>query len=393
MTARLLTLAALAALALGLPLSRSLEPAIAVDTLTLPGGTPALRLTPLTSGPHPIALAAHGVGASKETLFRFCEALAVAGFDCIAIDLPGHGESPLLFGHDNARTITDIAHALGPRPVTVFLGHSMGAYAGAEAVRRGGLDAQLFIAVGALPDLGRRGPPLLLLAGRFEEAVPPPWLRDLRDRTNARLVLSPWSDHALEPYDPVLVDAAVEAASAAASAPAGEPPPPRPALRRWRRRLAGLVIGLLGALVLADRLSRLVPLVPRLARARGLLLSAIVILAFASLGGTWLGAAPVLRRVPLQLASMALFGLLMLGATKLRAPRWILAAFAGVIALTCVLTGAYFTALLASLFALVLLAGTILAWIAERGGTRRDGDLALAVFVGYAIGQWIPRVF
>ena len=47
----------------------------------------------------------------------------------------------------------------------------MGAYAGAQAVRNSRLSPQLFIAVGALPDLGEHGPPLLLLAGQFDEAI------------------------------------------------------------------------------------------------------------------------------------------------------------------------------------------------------------------------------
>jgi hypothetical protein len=37
--------------------------------------------------------------------------------------------------------------------------------------------------------------------------------------------------------------------------------------------------------------------------------------------------------------------------------------------------------------------GTILGWIDARGGSRRDGDIALAIYVGYAVGQWMPRFF
>src|ERR1019366_7545470 len=32
-------------------------------------------------------------------------------------------------------------------------------------------------------------------------------------------------------------------------------------------------------------------------------------------------------------------------------------------------------------------------WIAARLGTRQAGGLALAILVGYAIGQWMPRIF
>ena len=117
-------------------------------------------------------------------------------------------------------------------------------------MRNAGLSPRLFIAVGALPELGGHGPPLLLLAGQFEECFPPALLKA---RTDARLVLSSWSDHAIEPYDPYLVDAAVEAACAAV----GKMPPAAPTCWRWR--LAGMVIGMLGALGMALCLPELFP--------------------------------------------------------------------------------------------------------------------------------------
>ncbi len=79
----------------------------------------------------------------------------------------------------------------------------------------------LFIAIGYMPVLGDHAPPLLLLAGRFEEAFPPALLKT---RTDARLVISPWSDHLLEAFDPVLVNAAVEAACAAVHKTPPAPP-------------------------------------------------------------------------------------------------------------------------------------------------------------------------
>ena len=62
-------------------------------------------------------------------------------------------------------------------------------------------------------------------------------------------------------------------------------------------------------------------------------------------------------------------------------------------AIGCLIAGACFFALLASLFALVLFAGTVLGGIAAHRGSRRDGDMATAIFVGYAVGQWIPKMF
>ena len=54
--------------------------------------------------------------------------------------------------------------------------------------------------------------------------------------------------------------------------------------------------------------------------------------------------------------------------------------------------GVYSLALLASLFTLVLLGGTVVAALAARGSTRRDGDIAFAILDGYAAGQWMPTV-
>src|SRR4051794_40991862 len=78
--------AAVAALILGAMFSRVIERGVRVEKVMLTPNTPALRLFPATAGPHPIALLAHGDGASKEMLFRFGEALANAGFNCYSVD-------------------------------------------------------------------------------------------------------------------------------------------------------------------------------------------------------------------------------------------------------------------------------------------------------------------
>jgi predicted dienelactone hydrolase len=77
---RWIVLAAIAVLILGVILSRVIEPGVRVEKVTLAQDTPALRFMPSGAGPHPVALLAHGYAASKETLFRYGEALAAAGF-------------------------------------------------------------------------------------------------------------------------------------------------------------------------------------------------------------------------------------------------------------------------------------------------------------------------
>src|SRR6185503_18476118 len=136
--------------------------------------------------------------------------------------------------------------------VDVFIGHSMGSGTGSWSVREAGFRPKLFIGVGNTATLGEHGPPALLLFGRFEEFGIPA-------QTSAQVVISPWSDHALEPFDPVLVNAAIKAACATV----GKPLPAAPTAWRWR--FAGLVLGIAGALVLMFRLPELHP---RLARTR-----------------------------------------------------------------------------------------------------------------------------
>jgi hypothetical protein len=192
--------------------------------------------------------------------------------------------------------------------VDVFVGLSMGAGAGQASFRNGDLSPKLFIAVGANPSLGEQGPPLLLLAGNFEELISP---ARLKARSDARLVLSPWSDHALEVWDPHLVNAGVEAACGAV----GKSPPP--ALRFWLWRLAGVVFAMAGALGLIWSLPELSP---RLSRARGILVPAAIIIAVSFTMDRWVGSTLNLHRIPLQVVIGVLVWLALVGLSKLGLP-------------------------------------------------------------------------
>jgi len=275
--------------------------------------------------------------------------------------------------------------------VDVFVGHSMGAGVGQASVKNGDLSPKLFIAAGANPSLGKPGPPLLLLAGDLEELVSLP---SLKARSDARLVLSPWSDHVLEIFDPHLVNAGVEAACAAV----GKPPPPSP--RFWLWRLAGVVCGMAGALGLIWSLPGLDP---RLARARGILVPAVILMAVMLTTGRWFGASPHLHRVPLQLSIGVFVWLALAGLGKLGLPRWSLAASVAAFTLLCIIVQVVpalapgdwrfsfrIMALIGTLCTLFAGVGLIVGRMAARG-SRRDGDLTVAIFLGYAIGQWMPK--
>ena len=387
-TNRWVVAAGIAALIFGAILSRVIDQSVRVAKVTLATNTPALRLFPATLGPHPKVLLAHGNGGSKENLFCFGEALAAAGFDCYSVDQAGYGESPRPWSLTNVLLhFQESVRALGE--VDVFIGHSMGGGVGQWAVLEAGFRPKLFIGMGAPVELGEHGPPVLLLGGLFEEIYRPARMRAV---TNAQVVISPWSDHILEMYDPVLARAAVKAACAAV----GKPVPAAPTAWRWR--FAGLVLGIAGALGLMFRLPELHP---RLARTRRYIVPAILLIALGLTLGTWAGVTPQLRRIPQQLVLLPVIWLALAGISRLRLPRWSLPVVTGILALGCLaLEFASMENTLVWLFAtlmctlvistLLLLPAVAVGRIAARGGSRRDGDVAMTIFASYVIGQFMP---
>jgi hypothetical protein len=331
-----------------------------------------------------VALLAHGYAGSKETLFLYGEALAAAGFLCYSIDQPGHGASPRTFTFMEAvHTLEAVAREVGP--VDVFAGCSMGGFTGGEAVREGGMKPGLFVAIGSMPVLGDHDTPLLFLAGRYEEAFPPDLLKT---RTDARLVISPWSDHVLEGWDPVLVNAAVEAACATVHK---TPPAPPTA---WRWRLFGVMLAMLSACALA---SNLTDLLPRLARFRGLLIGGFVAAAFAlTLCGRWIDATPNLLLLGIAIPVAILLAII---AGRLRIPRWsfaVLSLLVMVIAAFCFNPTQSWPAFIVLACTLVLtpalIVGSVIGWVAARRGSRLQGHIAMTIFVAFLAVQGIGRV-
>ena len=369
-------------LIIGVALSRRVEPGIRVERVTLAQDTPALKFIPTGRGPHPVVLLAHGYAASKETLFRYGEALAAAGFVCYSVDQPGHGASSRKFTFvEAALTVEAVAREVGP--VDVFAGWSMGGYTGGEAVRKGGMKPRLFISIGAMPVLGDHAPPLLFLAGRFEEIFTPPLLKT---RTDAHLVISPWSDHVLEGFDPMLVNTAVEASCAAVH----RTPPPAPTAWLWRP--LGVILAMLAAGVLAGVLT---DSLPRLTRFRGLLIGGFVSAAFLlTVRGGWLDATPSLPSLAISIPVIILLAIIL---GRFRVPRWGLVVLN---LLVMVIAAFWFHAsqsrpaliLMAATLVLMpaLIAGTVIAWFASRRGSRLQGSIAMAIFLGCLAQCWKP---
>ena len=368
----------------GVSLAHRLAPGIRVEKVILTGETPALKFIPAGDGSHPVALLAHGYSATKETLFWYAEALSEAGFVCYSVDLPGHGESLQPFTALNtARALGHVAHSIGP--VDVVLGHSMGGMVGSEAVREGLLQPKLVIAIGADAHVGERGPPLWLLVGKFDEFYKS---GDLKTRTNAQIIISPWSNHGFELFDPVLIHAAVNAASAAA----GKPLPAPSAIWCWN--VAGVFLALLSAFTLALVLPEF-PL--QWEWARGALVAVIIGGAYFLTFYNWLDLRPHLHNIPWQIIAAVIALPLLVGARKMRIRRWVFVALA--IALTIAAVFVTQTVLVQTniplfrmarfsiVLAPVLFVGALVGMTASYRGSRFSGDVAMALIIGCSLFQ------
>jgi hypothetical protein len=142
----------------------------------------------------------------------------------------------------------------------------------------------------------------------------------------------------------------------------------------------------------------LTDLSPRLARFRGVFIGSFVAVAFMfTFCGRWLDTIPHWR---LQIIAMPVTLLLAIIASRLRIPRW---SFAVLGVLVMVIGICWFqaswsqTALIVMASALVatpaLIAGLVIGWFASHRGSRLQGNIAMAIFVGCAPFQCLelPR--
>lgn len=87
--------------------------------------------SPAKGADAPVALLLHGISASSGTWWRVGPALADAGWRVIALDLPGHGESPRMGRPMKARdwavaTRKTLSELIGDRSLDLAIGHSAG---------------------------------------------------------------------------------------------------------------------------------------------------------------------------------------------------------------------------------------------------------------------------
>lgn len=126
----------------------------------------ALRLATRETGAGPPVLLIHGWAGSKDTWGPLPGSLAAAGFGCVAVDLPGWGDSPA--GRRHPHSVQAYADAL--HPLLNLLGsgfvvaHSMGVQVALLAARsRPELRRLVLLAPPVLPVAGLTLPPRTLV--------------------------------------------------------------------------------------------------------------------------------------------------------------------------------------------------------------------------------------
>lgn len=188
----------------------------------LPGGLPVFgRVWTPAEAPKATVVLGHGVTENQGTMAALAKAFAAQGYAAVAIDFHGHGRSRAGFDWmSNPAQVTAWCAWLRtqyPALPMAYLGHSMGGFAGTEAFQRDP-PVQAFVSLGAMP---RAFPPVktLVAAGQFEELFTPDEARE-KTAGKADLLISPWSNHALEPWDPMLALGIVQWVDSALGVPA-----------------------------------------------------------------------------------------------------------------------------------------------------------------------------
>jgi len=186
----------------------STPPGIATEDITItgPGNRPCGGTVWLPEAPDAVVLIGHGVSENRATMATIAKGYATGNYAAVAIDFWGHGRSRERFdwNRNPGQVLAWVAWARERWPdlPVAYVGHSMGGSAGDRAFNdRPEVDA--FISLGMLPGNIPETPTLLAL-GRYEELFGPEEAR-ARAGDDADVLVSPWSNHALEPWDPVLI--------------------------------------------------------------------------------------------------------------------------------------------------------------------------------------------
>ncbi len=162
--------------------------------------------------PKAVMLIGHGVTSNQGIMATISKGFAAQGYLAVAMDFYGHGLSRYRFDWmgNPAQVLTacDWAEANFPDLPRGYLGHSMGGFAGGEAFASRPEAVGAFVAMGAIPR-SWSSTKTLVAAGQFEELFTPEQAAE-RTKGHADLLISPYSDHNLEAFDPVLLQGMIE---------------------------------------------------------------------------------------------------------------------------------------------------------------------------------------
>ena len=220
-----------------------------------PSGKPCLGTIWTPPSPKAVMLLGHGVTANQGVMAMAANAFTRNGYIAVTLDFWGHGRSRERFdwasNHAQVNAWCAWARTRFPGMPLGYLGHSMGGEAGDRAFRKeANVDA--FVSMGMLP--GEVPDCKTLLAfGRFEELFSPERARE-RAGDKADVLISPYSDHNGEAADPVLIEGIIEWVNGALGL---DQPATFPWLR-WAVLLIATMVGLVAALVIAERVTSLV---------------------------------------------------------------------------------------------------------------------------------------
>lgn len=128
--------------------------------------TPYIRFVPRFP-PIATAILIHGLNSNKEFMQTFAMALADAGLETYAIDLPGHGDSSVPFTYtESLRVVEGLLDFLGSNPVVI--GHSMGGAILTELALTRQFETMLLLSPAPVPLENLRSDRLLVVTGALE---------------------------------------------------------------------------------------------------------------------------------------------------------------------------------------------------------------------------------
>lgn len=201
-----------------------------------------------------VMLLGHGVTSNRGAMAMLAKAFAHNGYHTLALDFWGHGQSRVRFDWASNRAQLHAwfnwAQSQYPGLPVGYLGHSMGGFSGSEALTDDrGVGA--FVAMGALP---HRDLPVktLIAMGKYEELFTPEEARR-RAGENTEVLVSPFSNHMLENWDPVLINGMIAWVDKTLGLEAQSGVP----WIRWAMSVLAVALGTAGALLLASAAVRL----------------------------------------------------------------------------------------------------------------------------------------